>query len=263
MTSKRIASIHFSAAGATRKTVDALAGSFAGNLETYDLMKADPGDGIELTPDVLAVVGMPVFAGRIPPFARKRLEKIRGGGAAAIAAAVFGNRAYDDALAELTDVLADCGFRVFAAGAFIGEHSIFPKVATGRPDGADMAKIAEFAKECKKRLAAGLPETGVVAVKGNRPYLVPKPGPGLAPAIDAEACLGCGACVERCPTGALLLPEGASSVEKKSEACISCAACVKACPNGAPAFRGPQYETFAKMFEEKYAPRVEPETFFL
>lgn len=38
------------------------------------------------------------------------------------------------------------------AGAFAAEHSIFPSVGTGRPDGKDKEAMAEFSRMCKRLL---------------------------------------------------------------------------------------------------------------
>ena len=63
----------------------------------------------------LAVIAMPVFAGRVPALAVERLRKVDAQGAKCVVVAVFGNRAYDDALLELRDVALEMGFRVIAA----------------------------------------------------------------------------------------------------------------------------------------------------
>ena len=41
----------------------------------------------------------------------------------AVCVVVYGNRAYDDALLELKDILTERGCRPIAGAAFIGEHS--------------------------------------------------------------------------------------------------------------------------------------------
>jgi len=50
-------------------------------------------------------------------------------------------------------------------------------------------------------------------------------------AVDAEACIGCGACVERCQFGALAVPDDICVVD--SLRCVGCGLCVAACASDA------------------------------
>ncbi len=49
--------------------------------------------------------------------------------------------------------------------------------------------------------------------------------------VRAEACSGCGACVERCGFGALSVPAGVCVADPLR--CVGCGLCAAACPNGA------------------------------
>ena len=70
----------------------------------------------------LVLIGMPVYAGRIPALARERiLSCVKGTGQKAVLVVVYGNRAYDDALRELRDLALELGFVPVAAAAFVGE----------------------------------------------------------------------------------------------------------------------------------------------
>jgi Na+-translocating ferredoxin:NAD+ oxidoreductase subunit B len=50
----------------------------------------------------------------------------------------------------------------------------------------------------------------------------------FAPAVDGGSCTGCGACVERCPMGAISLAEDVAAVD--ADACLGCGHCVPVCP---------------------------------
>ena len=112
---------------------------------------------------------------------------------------VYGNRAYEDTLAELEDTAAEAGFQVVAAVAAVAEHSIVRSVAAGRPDAADRARLQQMAETIRAKLDAG--ERGRPMIPGHRPYkkggvsrMVPAPTP---------ACTRCGLCAARCPVGAI------------------------------------------------------------
>ena len=56
-----------------------------------------------LSADTVAVFAAPVYGGRIPRTALERMEGIRGEGTPAVVIAVYGNRAFEKAAAELAD----------------------------------------------------------------------------------------------------------------------------------------------------------------
>lgn len=46
--------------------------------------------------------------------------------------------------------------------------------------------------------------------------------------VNKDTCIGCGACVDTCPVGAITLVDGKADINP--DICISCGACVGTCP---------------------------------
>ena len=247
--------IYFSASGTTQKVISVFSDAIGGECVSYDLLRNPPQEQVTFTQDDTAVFAFPVFGGRIPQICPKMLQQFKGNHTPAVAVVVYGNRAYDDALLELKDLLDAQGFVTIAAAAFIAQHSIFPAVADGRPDGADQEKIRSFAKECQKKLASF---TGgeSVTVKGNSPYVKAGSVP-LHPSGD-KSCDQCGTCVKVCPVDAIPADKPQKTDNDK---CIACTACIAACPQHARGFRGPLYSMAGKSFTKSNADRKEPEIF--
>jgi len=57
-------------------------------------------------------------------------------------------------------------------------------------------------------------------------------GEKLLPVIDLSLCIGCGECIEKCPTGALVMVEG-YPVLINPDLCGYCGDCEDLCPYGA------------------------------
>ena len=137
--------ITFSPTGGTRRVSELLCKGITDKSHTTELCTKEK-DFIppSIATDDLAVISMPVYAGRVPALAVERLKKIKSSGAKCIIIAVYGNRAYEDALVEMQDIATETGFQVVAAVAAIAEHSICREYATGRPDDADARELASL-----------------------------------------------------------------------------------------------------------------------
>lgn len=253
--------VYFSPTGTSRKVAESVAQGININVERVDL--TPPGSEskkIKIMKDELAVIAAPVYSGRIPVAAARRLMTLKGSGGPAVLLAVYGNRAYEDALLELKDIATECGFKAVAAAAFIGEHSFSADktpIAVGRPDGADLEKAKAFGEEVRKKLAA-VEDVPEVAVPGNKPYRERSASDPMSPETDDGTCILCGMCAEVCPTGAVTVTDAVETVKAD---CIRCTACVKACPTGARAWAHPGIERAATWLYTNFSERREPETF--
>lgn len=257
--------VSFSPTGTTRTIVENIGlGLGRERLERLDLTPPAAG-ALGPTPDgVVTVLGAPVYAGRLPAEAVRRLGALRGLGGPAVAVVVYGNRAYEDALLELCDLATELGFRPVAAGAFVGEHSFSSPqtpIAVGRPDGPDVLAARAFGRA----VAAKLAEPGdwaarvPLSVPGNRPYRESGLAGGVSPVTRADVCLRCGQCVTACPMGVIRL-DGEAVVTEASD-CIRCLACVKACPNGARVVENERLLEIARRLAANCQARREPEMF--
>lgn len=227
----RITVLHFSPTGGTRRAALLLAARIAAQVEEIDLALPQA-QAHAFGPEDTVLIAGPVYGGRLPALLVRRLRDCRGGGARAVAAAVYGGRAYEDALLELDDVLEAQGFRVIAGAALLAEHSIVHAVAAGRPDGADEAQLAGFGARIADKLARG--EVGTPALPGNRPYR-DWAGMPVVPAAG-EGCTGCGTCVKACPAQAIPADDPHKT---DAERCITCMRCVQVCPAGARSLPAP------------------------
>ena len=64
----------------------------------------------DLTEKDIVIIASPVYGGRLPIQVSDALQRLNGNNARAIAIVVYGNRDYDDALLELTDILSAKSF---------------------------------------------------------------------------------------------------------------------------------------------------------
>lgn len=225
---------YFSPTGGTRACADAFCGAIAEKITAVNLGLRSPAAAPE---GELVVFALPVFSGRIPAVAAEKIGELKGTGRKAVTLAVYGTRAYEDALLELNNTVAAAGFQIVASAAVIAQHSVVPAVGKGRPDQEDAEELAAFAGKVLKKLESGVDTP--VSVPGNYPY---KESAGLpVTPICLPDCSKCGLCATVCPTGAVCLEDG--MVKTDTDACILCMACVSACPKKVRILPAPLQET--------------------
>lgn len=223
--------IIFSPTGGTKRAADILASALGDEANTMDICdrQADlsaPFDGSDVV-----IIAVPSYSGRVPSIAAKRIGRFNGNGARAVLLCAYGNRAFDDTLAELADIAERAGFSVVAAVAAVTEHSIVRKYAAGRPNESDRQALSDFGAKIREKMTSG--DNSRPFIPGNVPSgnvkelgFVPKTGTG---------CISCGLCAKKCPTGAID-PLNVRNTDKTK--CITCMACVASCPTHARQLSG-------------------------
>ena len=264
--------IYFSATGTTEKVVSAIANQLVKcsdkleteknvHSETFDFTLPSARNSFpEIAPNDLVVFGVPTYAGRVPNLLLKYLDSIQGNGALAVPVVTFGNRAFDNALIELRNILENHGFKTIAAGAFVCEHSFSYTLAAGRPDENDLALAKDFAETIYNKLSKidlNLYKHEPILVDGdeNAGYYQPKTDEGtpidirkVKPKTNVN-CTKCGTCAKICPMGSISFVD----FSIVSGVCIKCGACIKKCPARAKYFDDAGYLYHKAQVERNFA----------
>lgn len=266
---KTIWKIYFSATGTTEKVVDCIGDELSKmlniNVLTHDFTLPDARLSFpQLTSDDLVVFGVPTYAGRVPNLLLKYLDTIVGNDALAVPVVTFGNRAFDNSLIELRNILENHGFRTVAAAAFSCEHSFSYTLAADRPDNDDIASAKTFAEHIYNKVSKTEFINSVhvpVSVDGDATagYYQPKTDEGEAIDIrkvkpkTGASCTKCGTCAKVCPMGSI----SSDDFSTVSGICIKCGACVKKCPVHAKYFDDAGYLYHKEQLERRYTRRAE------
>ena len=163
--------IVFSATGRTQKVVDVISSVFGKEKNRIDLIELNSESKIyNISEDNFCIIAVPVYNGRVPIPAVNRLRNIYGNNANALLVAVYGNRAIDDCLLELKDILTEQGFKCRAAISAVAEHSMFTQFGSNRPDNNDKSELRKYARQIMEQLENDtLPIS--VNVPGKHPYV--------------------------------------------------------------------------------------------
>lgn len=249
--------VYFSATNTTKKVLDTIAkGTKINNIIAIDFTLPENRNfaGLSFDKDSLIIFGVPVYMGRVQKDAAEYLNYFKGKGQSAVCVVTYGNRAFNDALLELTDIVKTNGFNPIAAAAFIGEHSFSDEkymIAQGRPDKNDLSIAYSFGETIAQKInEAGLTS---ISVPGNKPYKKPTRMPKVTPTKKSN-CINCGTCQAICPVGAI----DSDAVGDKNK-CILCMACIKSCPYSAREIKSIMLGIATKALAKQS--RKEPELF--
>lgn len=247
--------LHYSPTGGVRGICRQIGLLLNPEAAEYDLSRARPQE-LEFAKDDAVLVAAPVFGGRLPAHAAQAVRHLSGHQTRAVPLVVYGNRAYEDALIELDDILTARGFKVIAAGTFVARHSIFGEVASGRPDDNDTRLIEELAMKAGEKLRKETGSDMAVNVPGNRPYKERKTG--MTTPLTADSCISCRKCAKNCPSEAIPLETPPHTIPGK---CVLCMRCVHFCPLKARSLPPDYRKGMASLLPRLIQERKEPEFF--
>ncbi len=268
---------YFSPAGATKQVAQrlaiALGDRLGAGLEYCSYTLPRERDRLpEFGSDDLVLWATPVYAGRVPnktlDFVRQALRQRQAmlAGRPAVALVTFGNRAYDNALAELAAMMQECGMNLLGAAAVVTRHSFSNSLGADRPKAEDWEALNRFASKVAQKVKTG--SVTAVHVPGQAhpdQYYTPlktNNAPALflkaKPSCNQALCLHCGQCAQVCPMGSIVCRGGVPCFEG---ICIKCQACRRGCPAGAIAFTDPEYCSHVAMIERAFAQPKQSEFF--
>jgi len=271
MKTESVKLVYFSPTGTTKAVVQGIArGIHHGTVEELDITRPDGRiQPLRTSEKELLVVGVPVYMGRVPALSGEWLQSIQAHNTPAVCVVVYGNRAYDDALLELNDILIGRGCKPIAGAAFIGEHSFSTAetpTAVGRPDTSDLKHAELFGQKIQEKLNA-IPSVDRITPV-NLPGCHPYRGDPIHPYrkgtvfwnVDfiavSDECVQCGTCAKGCPVGAID-PENSRVID--TENCITCCACIKHCPKHARTIKPGLVREASLRLYTLYNERKEPE----
>jgi ferredoxin len=253
--------VYFSPTGTGRKTIKEIAKGIGIDTKVIDVTLPDTDlELFKLGSEELAIFSVPVYGGRVPLTALERLEAVKGESTPAVLVAVYGNRAYEDALLELHNKTTELGFKTIAAAAFIGQHSFDTHetpIATGRPDSEDLKKAHRFGADVLNKIKR-IGELQEINVPGNYPYRERGSRAPRSPETVPATCILCGMCARVCPVACV---EVSNVVATEKDQCITCSACVQNCPTGARLWEHEGILKAARWLSEEHGARKEPDIF--
>ena len=258
---ERVWGVYFSPCGNVRRVIDAMARaageSLGAPVEMLDITRPrSRRQEYAFRPGDLVLLGTPVYAGRVPnklmPFLR---DQVRGSGAAGVAVVCFGNRSFDNALAELAALMRQNGFSVTGAAAVVTSHAFTDKLAPGQPDEAALDRAADFARTVAARPAGAALDPAAIPGTPDAPYYRPlgldgQPADFLraTPDVDYSLCNHCGSCAAACPMGSIDRDDPGKTVG----VCIKCQACVQVCRRHARSFSDRAFLSHVAMLERDF-----------
>lgn len=222
----KITAPYFSPAGGTLRALQTLCGYFKAQTDPEYVNVTMPQEMVktyDLGEDDLLIAAFPVYAGRIPAVPGL-FANFHGNNTPCVILAAYGNRHYDDAIAQLKRQLTEQGFVCIGAAACITPHVFAPSLGAGRPDEEDKKVLLEFAKAVEEKLMKQSFKAQELTVPGNE-MPEPKPSKPVEKVRDEKRCVDCKSCAVFCPVQAI----DRETLKVNQEVCINCLNCVHVC----------------------------------
>ena len=158
---RKVIGIYYSPTGGTALMTEALTRKIGAILdecspmdvgvEFHDMRRED-GSSITFDNETVAVIGMPVYVGKIPLPAAEELRSFAGNGAMTLAAVSYGGRKYGNALYELERLTEECGFKAIGAGAFMISYMARRGSSTSVAPRIDIEALTDFCNAASEKI---------------------------------------------------------------------------------------------------------------
>ncbi len=255
--------IYFSPTGTTEKIARLIGSGLNNSVTSYiDLCKPSVrAEELLFTEDDHVIMVFPVYAGRVVRIPRYYLKTLKGNNAKIATVVTYGNRAYDDALLELTKLCEASGFNQIAAAAFVCEHSFDIDIAKGRPDALDALTAQKFGEKLQEKFSSTIESHDFEeCIPGTFPFKTQFRHDFGGPLVPetSKNCVSCGRCSRECPV--LAIPSNDFSVTDPQK-CITCFRCIRNCPASARKINLSTFIEHAEWLTKTYQDRKEPELF--
>lgn len=237
----------FSPTGGTKKAAEIFTEYLTQNSRYIDLTRRKfRKKKILFSSREFLIAAAPVYGGQLPVLKEPLFSNLQGDGTPCVIMAAYGNRHYDDTLAQMKKRLEDRGFICIGAVAPIIPHIYSSVLGKDRPDDQDRQILRGFAVEIKKRLEKGRTEGFSSVQVPGKPDPVPKTMKPVEKQFIRTLCTNCQSCVQKCPVNAI----SQETLEIREDRCLNCMSCVKVCRTGA---RGYDCFQVKQYLEEHYS----------
>lgn len=246
---------YFSPTEGTRKAAELLAMGLTQNPRYLDLTRRKFRKQIRnFQEQELLVAAAPVYGGQLPRVEEGLFTNLRGNHTPCVLMAAYGNRHYDDTLAQMKEILTRRGFVCIGAIAPVIPHIYSDRLGAGRPNEKDREVFRRFSVLIKKRIQEAEGQGFAEVILPGNPNPEPRDMKPVEKSFQRENCTNCQACVQKCPVNAI----SRETLEISPEKCIGCMRCVRVCKAKARDFDASQVRQY---LESNYSEPREIECF--